>query len=126
MAGDAVKYPESAPHTEGEGWSAVVRAVDSLRDEISQRHVENTTVNEEQSLKLDEVIRRVDALHKGFPNNDPDGHRKAHEVMIARAEARTELYKALRTDLLTKGLWAVVATIGVLVIRYLNGHIKIL
>ncbi len=123
--GDSVKYPEQAPTAEGEGWVAVVNAVNHLRDEIDLRHVENTSVNEVQTRKLDEVIRRVDALHNGFPNGDVESHRRYHETLIAKAEARTAFYKDLRSDLTKKGLWAVVATVGIIAWHYMQTHLKI-
>ena len=123
--GDPVKYPERAPHTEGEGWSAIVAAIDNLRDEIGTRHVENTTVNQEQNRKLEEVIRLVDAIHKGFPENDPDSHRRYHETLIQKAAARAAFYKDLRSDLAKKGLWAVLVALGALALHYLQAHYKI-
>lgn len=90
---------------------SVTQAINALRDEIIQRHEENAAVNAEQTDKLDEVIRRVDGLQKGFPDNDPDGHRRAHEAMIARDKARTALYNALRQDLVTKGLYAFIGAV---------------
>lgn len=123
--GEAVKYPEREPHTEGTGESAIIRAIDSLRDEIGQRHVENTSVNEEQSRKLDEVIRRVDDLHKAFPGGDWDGHRRYHESLITKAEARTKFYLDLRSDLAKKGLWVVILAVGATALRYAQTHIRI-
>lgn len=123
--GEAVKYPEHAPRTEGTGDDAIIRAIDSLRDEIGLRHVENTSVNEEQSRKLDEVIRQVDELNKAFPGGDRDGHRRYHESLIARAEARTSFYLDLRSDLAKKGLWVVIFALGAMAIRYAQNHIRI-
>jgi hypothetical protein len=120
---DAVKYPDAA-RTEGEGWRAVVRAVDSLRDENDQRHVENRSDNEVQARKLDEVIRRVDDLHKGFPAGDWEGHRRYHETLIERAEARTKFYDDLRVELAKKGIWALLALLGIALWQYIKSKVN--
>ncbi len=110
-----MKYGDP-PHTEGEGYQAVAVALDRLRDEIGQRHTENTSSLEvlEQNLKV--VIDRVDDLARGFPENDPDGHRRAHEAMIRKDEARTQLYQKILEKLVTDGMWAaIVFVIGCIV-----------
>lgn len=122
--GDRVKYPE-APHTEGEGWRAVVSAVDSLRDEIGQRHVENTSSIESIESKLSVAIQRIDDLHKAFPGGDWDSHRRYHQSLIDRAEAKTSFYRDLRSDLAKKGLWIVIITMGGVLLQYARTHIRI-
>lgn len=109
--GDPMRY-EELPDTEGSDFRALVVAVDRLRRETGQRHVENTTSLQVVEAELKVLIGRVDDLAKGFPGNDPDGHRRAHEAMIARAEARARLYDELRAELAKKGLWALLLAIG--------------
>ncbi|WP_321878487.1 hypothetical protein [Paraburkholderia bannensis] len=114
---------EEPPHTEGEGWRAVVVAVDSLRDEIGARHVENTSSLEvlEKDLKI--VIERVDDLARGFPGGDWEGHRLYHEAVIKKMEARAKLYEDLRADLAKKGLWALILATGTAVWFYLKSKL---
>jgi hypothetical protein len=119
---ESVRYPD-APHTEGEGWRAVVSAVDSLRDEIDQRHVENRSDSEVQGRKLDEVIRRVDDLHKAFPGGDWEGHRRYHETLIEKAEARTKFYEDLRGELAKKGMWALIVLLGLALWQYFKSKV---
>lgn len=107
-----MRYSEQAPRTEGEGWRAVVAAVDSLRDEIGERHVENTSNLEVMQRELKVAIDRIDDLAKGFPDGDPDGHRRAHEALIRKAEARARLYEKLLEELASKGLWAFIVALG--------------
>lgn len=123
--GGHVKYPDAAPRTDEHHPNPIVAAIDALRDEIIQRHVENTSINETQTTKLDEVIRRVDDLHKAFPGGDWDGHRRYHETLISKAEARTKFYLGLCDDLAKKGLWIVIIALGAALLRYLQAHIKI-
>ncbi|WP_343666332.1 hypothetical protein [Paraburkholderia tropica] len=106
-----------------EGHEQIVRAIDELRSDIEQRHSENVTSLGVTELKLDEVIRRVDDLHKAFPGGDPDGHRRYHESLIERAEARTKFYNELRAELAKKGLWALLALISVALWQYLKSRV---
>ncbi|WP_429474782.1 hypothetical protein [Paraburkholderia atlantica] len=97
-------------------------AVDSLRDEIDQRHVENRSDNEVQGRKLDEVIRRVDDLHKAFPGGDWDGHRRYHETLIGKAEARAKFYDDLRAELAKKGIWALIGLLGIALWQFVKSR----
>lgn len=69
------------------------------------------------SLTADELLEKVDLLAKGFPNDDPAGHRMAHEALISAAEARRDFWQKLRFELAKYGLigfagWALYALWG--------------
>lgn len=113
-----MRYEERPPHTEGNGLEAVAKALDSLRDEIGLRHVENTSSLEVVQRELQVVIERVDDLAKGFPGGDWEGHRRYHEAVIRKMEARTKFYDDLRADLAKKGLWAILVMISTAVWFY--------
>lgn len=119
--GERMRY-EDPPHTEGEGWRAVVEAVDSLRNEIGERHVENTSSLEVLEKDLKVVIERVDDLARGFPDGDWDGHRRYHEAVIQKMEARAKFYEDLRGELAKKGVWALIALLGVALWQYVKGR----
>ncbi|MEK6294169.1 MAG: hypothetical protein V4793_22845 [Paraburkholderia tropica] len=106
-----------------EGQKQIVEALDGLREDLAQRHSENVTAQSVADRKLDEVIRRVDDLHKAFPGGDWDGHRRYHETLIERAEARAKFYNDLRSELAKKGLWALLALIGVALWQYLKSKV---
>ena len=110
-----MRYSQDPPHTEGDGYGAVVEAISRLRDDINNRHVENSSTLEVLEKEVKVAIERIDNLAKGFPGDDPDGHRRAHEALIQRAEERAALYRALREELVKKGLWALIVAIGALV-----------
>src|ERR1700761_3001234 len=120
--GESVRHPD-APDTDEDGWRTGVSVLDSFRDEINQRHVENRSDNEVQGRKLDEVIRRVDDLRKAFPGGDWDGHRRYHETLIERAEARTKFYDDLRAELAKKGMWALLALLGVALWQFVKAKV---
>ncbi|MFM0638088.1 hypothetical protein PQQ63_15405 [Paraburkholderia metrosideri] len=117
-----MRYPD-AVHTEGEGWQAVVAAVDGLRDEIGQRHVENTSTLQELDVKVNVAIDRIDDLHRAFPGGDWEGHRRYHETLIEKAEARTKFYDDLRAELAKKGMWALIALLGLALWQYVKSKV---
>ena len=59
----------------------------------------------------------------GFPNDDPVGHRKHHEIIIAEAERRVKFWQEMRTELGKHTLRGLIIVIGALVIYYWNGHV---
>lgn len=120
-----MRYSEKAPHTEGEGWRAVVDAVDSLRNEIGARHVENTSNLELMQRELQVAIERIDDLARGFPDGDPEGHRRAHEALIRKAEARARLYEKLLEELASKGLWAFIVALGAIVWFFVSSKLHL-
>ena len=89
-----------------EGHHAVMAELRELRDDLNQRHSENVTRHDVTDRKVDEAIRRIDDLHKAFPGGDWDGHRRYHESVIGRIEARTRFYEDLRGHLIKNGMWA--------------------
>lgn len=91
-----------------EGHKQIVDAINDLREDMAQRHTENITSHDVTDRKVDEVIRRVDDLHKAFPGGDWDGHRRYHETMIEKAKARGMFYQELTTHLVKGGAWALI------------------
>lgn len=47
--------------------------------------------------KMDEVINEVKELRRGFPDGDPDAHRRYHETVIEWRETRNLMVKAALT-----------------------------
>jgi len=56
-----------------------------------------------------------DVAVKGFPDDDPLGHRKVHENYIKRAESRQKMYQDVATTTLKGVIWAVLLFVGVAV-----------
>lgn len=121
--GELMRYSD-APHTDGADFRSVVEAIDALRGEIGARHAENTSTLEVVEVKVNVLIERVDDLARGFPNDDPDGHRRAHEALIRKAEARARLYEKLLEELAKKGLWALLVLFGIALWQYIKSQVK--
>jgi C4-dicarboxylate-specific signal transduction histidine kinase len=124
MSGAVSRYSSEPPHTEGDGFRAVAAALDALRDEIGTRHVENTSSLEVLEKDVKVLIEQVDRLAKGFPEDDPDGHRRMHEALIEKAKARTELYRDLQKKLLERGVLAVLGAIAVAIWFYVKSRLN--
>jgi hypothetical protein len=102
----------------------ITAAINALSADMDQRHSENVTQQLVTDRKVDEVIRRVDDLHKAFPGGDWDGHRRSHEAMIARHEAKARFYEELRVDLAQKGLWALIVGVATAVWYYFRTRVS--
>lgn len=96
-----------------DGVNEVVAAILSLKEDLDQRHGENITAQAVTEKKIVEAIRGIDELRKAFPDGDADGHRRYHESIIRKNEAREKFYDDLRAELAKKGLWALIAMVGV-------------
>ena len=46
-------------------------------------------------LSVSSYIAKQEQAIKGFPNDDPDGHRKAHEAMITSAQRKAAFYSMM-------------------------------
>jgi hypothetical protein len=106
-----------------EGDKAIVDAILSLKADLDQRHGENIISQSVTNTKVVEIQRGVDEIRRAFPDGDWDGHRRYHEAIIKKLEAREKFYQDLRTDLATKGLWAVIIALGGAVIFYIKAKL---
>jgi hypothetical protein len=102
----------------------IAAAIHALSADMDQRHSENVTQQLVTDRKVDEVIRRVDDLHKAFPGGDWDGHRRYHEAMIERYLAKTRFYEELRVDLAQKGVWALIVGLATAVWYYFRAKVN--
>jgi hypothetical protein len=119
-----MKYPDKAPsslHAD----HPVALAIDALRDEIVQRHVENQSSTEVLAKKVETMVQVVDNVMKGFPDGDPVKHREYHESLIAAAKAKEQFYRDLHHDLVKKGVWIVIVVAGGALLRWLQIHFRI-
>lgn len=107
-----------------DGHEQVVEAIESLKSDLSQRHTENIDRLAVTDRLVHEAIRRIDELHKAFPDGDCDGHRRYHEAVIRKIEDRAEFWKVLRAELASKGLWAVVLVVAAALWAYFKAKVS--
>ncbi|MBC8642140.1 hypothetical protein IAG25_35635 [Caballeronia sp. EK] len=115
---ERMQHEGHPPRTEGDDMRAILAALNKLTVDFGLRHVENTSSLAVLEKDLKVVKELVDDLAKGFPGGDPDGHRRAHEAQIRKAEARAKFYEDLRSKLVERGLWALILFIGVALWQY--------
>jgi hypothetical protein len=97
----------STDHDEMERRSTDRGAMASMMKEMNQKL--NTALTQ-----LGKVSAQVDSLSSGFPDGDPTGHRRLHEIVAAREKKREEFWEKLRYELAKWGLigfagWALYA-----------------
>jgi len=95
-----------------DGAKEIVSAILSLKADLDQRHGENIMSQSVTEKKVVEIQRGVDEIRRAFPDGDWDGHRRYHEAIIKKLEAREQFYQDLRGELAKKGLWAVLVMVG--------------
>lgn len=91
-------YPTTAE------FEQVLEAVQKLDTRLGREHAEN---REDTADFKREVRDKLDDLMRAFPGNDPEGHRRFHDALIAESAARKAFWSDLRGRLLEKGIWAV-------------------
>ena len=71
---------------------------------------------------------RFDALEKliksGFPDGDPEEHRKVHEGYIKEAKEREEVRMAVKKSLYSSGTWLAILTILAAVASYFGIEVR--
>lgn len=100
---------------------SIVAAILAIKDDLDSRHEENVTQAKITEYKIDAAIRGIDELRGAFPDGDFSAHKRYHEAIIGRVEARARLYEACLTELTTKGLWALLVFLGAAVVYYVKG-----
>ena len=82
--------------------------LDSVSSELRTHIAEETSDIAKEIAKL---------MREAFPEGDPDGHRRHHELVIEREEERRDFYKSLRKELSKWGLIGVASWLVMLVWR---------
>ena len=71
---------------------------------------------------------RFDALEKliksGFPDGDPEEHRKVHEARIKEAKDRAEVRLAIKKSLYSSGIWAAILFVLAALASYMGIEVK--
>ena len=71
---------------------------------------------------------RFDALEKliksGFPDGDPEEHRKVHEGYIKEAKEREEVRMAVKKSLYSSGIWLAILTLVAALASYLGIEVR--
>ncbi|MCJ9707674.1 hypothetical protein ACLQ9R_01520 [Bordetella hinzii] len=106
--------------------------ISSLRAEIRQwrqdERVESATAHAENRTEMEALRREMLALSASvkmaFPGGDFDGHRRYHELLIAREEQRQQIRREVITHLLKGSTWAALVGLLWMVLRHAKDYLK--
>lgn len=88
--------------------------------------------NERERRKTDTLQKhmddRFDALEKliksGFPDGDPEEHRRVHERRIKEAKEREEVRLAVKKSLYGSGIWLAILTLLAALASYFGIEVR--
>ena len=87
----------------------VAGMVKQMQETQKSMHSENSSRGKHIAQTADEM---KEILNSAFPGGDAEGHRRYHEELIEEKAARKQLWRDLRTELASKGLWSFLALAG--------------
>jgi hypothetical protein len=87
---------------------------------------ELVTVIEEIASDIHSIKSNMDRLVRAFPNDDLDGHREWHKIMIERNREMRELKMEIRKKGVIGFLWMILGGIGVAVWHEVGSIVKAL
>jgi hypothetical protein len=98
--------------------SEVKRRLESVEEVQQLIHAIYESTNHTKSelsnlmLSFSAFASKQAAIEKGFPDGDPDGHRRHHEALIRKAIARAVFWEKLLAELSKWGILGVIGFIG--------------
>lgn len=118
-----MSQPHEDPQTEltkdRRAVETLIAKVTRLDARLGVEHAENRS--DTADFKR-EVRDKLDDLRRAFPGDDPEGHRRFHEALIAESAARKAFWSDLRGRLVEKGIWAVVVFLAGAAWFYFKEH----
>ncbi len=91
------------------------------RLDMAAHHAENRS--EMEALRR-EMLALSSAVKTAFPGGDFDGHRRYHELLIAREEQRQQIRREVLTHLLKGSTWAMLIGLVLMVLRHAKDYLK--
>jgi hypothetical protein len=73
--------------------------------------------------ELAENTRSIGQILKGFPEGDPDGHRRYHEEVIQQMSERRKLRQEILTHLLKASSWPALAGVCYVLWKYFKSQV---
>ena len=97
---------------------AVLEYLRELADQMSHLRAEVQEVKRTHQFSnaiTTEMIEKAvsKSMAAAFPEGDPDGHRISHELAIATARSRADLYEALKKEVAKYGILGLLGWAGV-------------
>lgn len=132
--------PEKMLPMQQSGWNGVDRRSDKRPDDDEPltrgefekriagfRHYTAEAINTRFATFEEKLLSRIEeldaTLKSGFPDGDPDLHRKDHETKIRLDNEKAELYKSVREKVITSGVWGMFVLLAMAIWEYLKSNI---
>lgn len=91
------------------------------------RHYTAEAINTRFALFEEKLLSRIEELDKtlksGFPDGDPDNHRRDHETRIRLENEKAELYKQVRQKVITSSVWGMFVLIALAIWEYVKSNV---
>lgn len=88
------------------------------------RHYTAEAINTRFALFEEKLLSRIEELDKtlksGFPDGDPDNHRRDHETRIRLENEKAELYKSIREKVIASGVWGMCVLLAMAIWEYIK------
>ena len=97
------------------GGDKLVKILAEIKDAIKSVEKRLDAIERYQN----ELSAFAESLHKGFPNRDPDDHRRVHEVMQEKVEETRRLRVAIQEKTISALIWSGIVFIGAAVWSHL-------
>jgi hypothetical protein len=104
-------HDDAPPSRARAGDADLTAEIRGLRADLAKDHKENRG-------DLSELRESVAELRRAFPGDDPEGHRRFHDALIAESMARKKFWSDLSGRLIERGIWAVLAMLAAAVWVY--------
>lgn len=93
----------------------------ALRD-MQQQFQRDSDAKHDATQK--EMLALSGAVKTAFPAGDFDGHRRYHELLIAREEQRQQIRREILTHLLKGSSWAMILGLFWMLVRSAKDYLK--
>ena len=104
------------------------------RRKVPHEHIDTfqAAIRQHFDMRLAEIKEhfdgRLDAqekmLRSAFPDGDLDGHRRAHETVIASAADMATLWKSVREKTISGSIWAGIVLLAAALWEYVKDQVK--
>lgn len=98
--------------------SVLLALVQTVHDDVKAMHTNITALDlrltkhmTEETMELAREISK--SMADAFPEGDPAGHRKHHEAVIAKAEARAKFWQKMLYEITKYGLFGFISWLAV-------------
>lgn len=93
------------------------------RNAVTHEHIQayQAALRQHFDKRFDELEKM---LRSAFPDGDLDGHRRAHQTVIAAAADRATLWKSVREKTISGSIWAGIVLLAAALWEYIKDQVK--